>query len=73
MSSPWRGYALAIRIVTEITVMIAVPALGGAFLGRWLDTIWGTRPWMFILCLLLSAGLTVILIRRKAPTYVKML
>jgi F0F1-type ATP synthase assembly protein I len=71
--SVWSGYAVASKIVIEITVMIAGPAISAAFLGKWIDTRFHSSPIGFIICLALAAILTVVLIRRNVPKYANLL
>ncbi len=35
---------------------LALSVLVGFFLGRWLDDIWGTTPWLLIVCLVLGTA-----------------
>lgn len=62
-------YRLAFRIAADFGVILAVPAVLGAFLGKWLDNKWGTTPWIFILCLVVAFVLTAFYIVRKAKIY----
>lgn len=65
-------YLLAIRMASDLTVTIALPAVLAAILGSKLDLLWGTKPWMLILCLALAALLTFIIVKRKAQYYAKL-
>lgn len=71
--SVWSGYALASKIVIEITCMIAGPALAAVWAGKWIDARFHSSPIGFIVCLLLAASVTVILIRRHVPKYANLL
>lgn len=42
----------AVSIGTSISSTLAGLVLGGFFFGRYLDTRWGTRPWMELLLML---------------------
>jgi F0F1-type ATP synthase assembly protein I len=58
----------AIVFGTTIASTLAGLVLGGFFLGRYLDTIWGTRPWMqFILILagVILGGINIVLTLMK--------
>ena len=71
--SVWSGYALASKIVIEITLMIAGPAISAAFLGKCIDARFHSSPIGFIICLVLAAVLTVVLIRRNVQKYAALL
>lgn len=65
-----RAYMLlGARIVGNFGATIAVPIVLFSLLGKWLDTRWGTGPWMLILGFLLAATLSGISITRKAKEY----
>lgn len=63
------SYGLAIRIVVDFTAIIALPALAGAYAGKWLDQRWGTTPLMFVLLLIVAFSFTAVMIFRKAKYY----
>lgn len=46
----------AIGLVSAIGVDLASCTVAGVFLGKWLDSLWGTAPWMLLVGILL--GLT---------------
>ncbi|PWK10319.1 AtpZ/AtpI family protein [Tumebacillus permanentifrigoris] len=46
----------AFGLVSMIGVDMASCTVGGVFLGKWLDSLWGTTPWMLLVGILL--GLT---------------
>ncbi|ATY86247.1 hypothetical protein CVV65_16010 [Kyrpidia spormannii] len=46
----WRAFAL----VSGIGVELAAAVLAGVYLGRWLDRLWGTSPWMLLVGVLLG-------------------
>ncbi|MBL0386682.1 AtpZ/AtpI family protein [Tumebacillus sp. ITR2] len=48
----WQAFGL----VSAIGVDLASCVVAGVFLGKWLDGLWGTTPWMLLLGILL--GLT---------------
>lgn len=50
-----RYFLFAIRIMGELVWMIAVPVVLLAFLGKWLDNRWNTRPWFLIFGFVLAA------------------
>ena len=57
------------KIFADFSGSIAIPAVLAAFLGKWLDTRYGTSPKLIILCLLVAFVLTGIIIVRKARKY----
>ena len=62
---------LAMRIFADFGASIAVPAVLGALLGKWLDGRYGTNPRYLILCLLVGLVLTAVVLVRKAKRYGK--
>lgn len=48
----------AFGLVSMIGVDMASCTVGGVFLGKWLDSLWGTTPWMLLVGILvgLTAG-----------------
>lgn len=49
----------AFGLVSMIGVDMASCTVGGVFLGKWLDSLWGTTPWMLLAGILigLAAGI----------------
>jgi F0F1-type ATP synthase assembly protein I len=45
----------AMRLGTNLGLMIVLPMMGGLFLGLFLDNAWGTKP--FLTLILLTVGL----------------
>ena len=64
-------HRLAMRIFADFGASIAVPAVLGALLGKWLDTRYGTNPRYLILCLVVALILTAVVLVRKAKRYGK--
>jgi len=62
-------YRLAARIFADFSGTIAVPAVLGAFLGKWLDIRYGTEPRFLIGFLALAFTLTAAMVIRKAKKY----
>ena len=60
---------LAMRIFADFSGTIAVPAVLGALLGKWLDAKYGTAPWMLIACLAIALGLTAYAVVKKSRRY----
>ncbi len=62
-----RKYVLfALRIVSDFGVTIALPVVALAYAGRWLDTRYGTRPWLLIAGFVLAALISGRMIYKKA-------
>ena len=55
----------AMEFVWEVLIAIAVPTTLFALGGRWLDTKWGTSPWMTVLGLVLALAIAALLVLRK--------
>ena len=51
-----RELVRAISLITHIGVTVAACLLIGVFLGRWLDSLLGTSPWLLIVFSLLGMG-----------------
>lgn len=67
--SPQKGknvYAFAFAIVGELTVVIAVPAVLAAILGKWLDARYATWPRYMYGCLLAAMFLSTYIILKRA-------
>ena len=60
---------MAFRIIADFGVTIAVPVVLFTYLGRKLDAYSGVGPWCTVLGFVVAAGLTTVLIRRKANWY----
>ena len=60
------------KIFADFSGSIAIPAVGAAFLGKWLDARYGTSPYLIILCLLAAFALTAVIVVRKARHYSKL-
>ncbi|MFH1078507.1 MAG: AtpZ/AtpI family protein [Patescibacteria group bacterium] len=64
---------MALGIVWEIGVAVAVPTVLAALAGRWLDTRFGTSPLFIILGLFVALGVSGILVVRKGRRIVTQL
>lgn len=60
---------LAFKIFADFTGSIAVPAVLGALLGKWLDERYNTAPRYLIILLALALLSTAFLIVKKAKQY----
>ena len=60
---------LALRIFADFSGTIAIPAVLGALLGKWLDSRFGTEPWLLIVTLAVALGVTASVVVRKARFY----
>ena len=56
----------AMSFVSDFLFSILVPTAGCAYLGRWIDSRYGTSPWAVILGLLLALVLVTIIVKQKA-------
>ena len=62
-----RAYQLfALRVAGEFGYLIAVPIVAFAFLGKWLDDRFETKPWLLILGFVLAALLSGAAVYRRA-------
>ncbi len=71
MSKDAKYQRLAMRIFVEFSGAIAIPAVGGALLGQWLDTRYGTDPRYLFICMTLGFVLSAIMVTKKAKLYSK--
>ncbi|HCC83763.1 TPA: hypothetical protein DEP96_02855 [Candidatus Uhrbacteria bacterium] len=62
-------YAFAAKVMGDITVTIAAPAVLAAILGRFLDTRFQTGRLLFIILLVLAFVLTIMILPRKIRQY----
>jgi F0F1-type ATP synthase assembly protein I len=62
-------HRLAYKIFAEFTGTIAVPAVLGALLGKWLDERYGTEPRYIIILLAFAFVSSAIIIVKKAKKY----
>lgn len=53
-SSSWGGAVKTLGAVGGLGIELAAAVAGGAIFGGWLDTSWGTDPWMTLI--FISAG-----------------
>ena len=51
-----REFVRALSMLTQIGVMMVACILIGVFLGRFLDNLLGTTPWLLLLCTFLGLG-----------------
>ncbi|HBK33659.1 TPA: hypothetical protein DEP34_00965 [Candidatus Uhrbacteria bacterium] len=69
MSNEAVYYRLAMRIFADFGITIAIPSVGAALLGSWLDDRYETEPRYLIILLILALVLTAFSIYRKATYY----
>lgn len=52
------AWSIALRVLARLSGWIAVPIIGGVFLGRWIDRRYDSEPWGFLVtigaCFLIS-------------------
>ncbi|MBX6394622.1 MAG: AtpZ/AtpI family protein [Alicyclobacillaceae bacterium] len=61
---PWRAFAL----VSGIGMQLAAAVLAGVYIGRWLDRLWGTSPWMLLAGVLLGLAAGILGVVRLVKT-----
>ena len=49
----------------ELGFSIALPLVGLAFFGRFLDRWWGTSPWLLLIGIFISMIVSIVIIYRK--------
>ena len=59
----------AMGFVWETLVYVAGPTTIFALAGRWADRRWHLSPWMTVLGLVFSLGVTFVLMKRKVKDY----
>jgi len=59
---PLSAPMLILATALDTTWRLFTPTLGGTFLGIWLDSIFGIAPWATIICLILGATLSIVLV-----------
>lgn len=62
-------YMFAARVFGDFTGMIAVPALLGAILGRYLDDKFDKEPLFLAICLVIAFAGSATVVYRKVKTY----
>lgn len=51
--------------IADTTWRMFVPTIGLTFLGWMADKQWGTKPWLFILGIIVGATISALLVRRQ--------
>ena len=59
------------RIFVEFSGTIAIPAVAGAFLGKWLDERYVSHPRYLIICLMIALLLSANIVVDKSKKYGK--
>jgi F0F1-type ATP synthase assembly protein I len=62
---------LALRIFVEFGAEIALPVVLFTWLGKRLDSIWGSAPWMLVAGFLLAFSITAAVVTRRAKQFGK--
>ncbi|KKR49174.1 MAG: hypothetical protein UT86_C0001G0146 [Candidatus Magasanikbacteria bacterium GW2011_GWC2_40_17] len=68
-SSDRAYYLFALRIVGDFGIAIALPAVLGAILGRYLDEKYGRSALFTIFCLIVAFLITISIVYKKAKLY----
>lgn len=63
----WRMVNLAV----EMGFIIALPLVALGFLGKWLDSKYGTEPWLTVAGILVAIVMTTIWLTRRIKEYLK--
>ena len=71
-SSERRGQLLGLRIMGDFGATIAIPVVAFSWLGKHLDTRWGTAPIFLIVGFVLAFAFSAISIYRKSKQYAKL-
>jgi F0F1-type ATP synthase assembly protein I len=66
-----RYQQLALRIFVEFGAEIALPVVFFAWLGKRLDNLWGSAPWMLVAGFLLAFSITAAVVTRRAKQFGK--
>jgi len=53
------SWSVALRVMVNISGWIAFPVIIGLYLGKWLDKIFGTDPWLFLITIGLSFFISI--------------
>ncbi len=67
--APW--WRTSIFIFVKVSVWIAVPVIIALFLGKWLDSRFGTKPWLFLTTMAISFLITLFGIYKTAVREMK--
>lgn len=62
----------AVGFAWELGYTIVVPLVLGAFLGRWADGFFGTKPMLFLASILLAIAGTAYLVIRKTTAIMRL-
>ena len=58
------AYYLLLELALEFALMLALPLIGGVYLGKWLDLRYHTKFWV-IVCLLGALAFSALMIGKK--------
>lgn len=61
----------ALGFVWDVCLAVAIPAMGFAYLGRWLDRTYQLSPWCTLLGLVLALALSGAIVSRQAMRFAK--
>ncbi len=66
---PW--WQPGMMLFVQLSGWIAVPIIAAVFLGNWLDQKYNTRPWLFLLTVLLAFVISMAGIVKEASKSIK--
>jgi F0F1-type ATP synthase assembly protein I len=65
-------YSEALNMFARLSIWVALPVVLASLLGRWLDSYFGTKPWLLILSIAIAFNVTiVVLIKETAKVFKK--
>jgi F0F1-type ATP synthase assembly protein I len=60
-----------VAFALDMGFVIALPLVVAAFLGKWLDSHFGTKPWLTLAGIIIAVIITAIWMTKKLRTYIK--
>lgn len=62
----------ALIMFSRLSIWVALPVVSASLLGQWLDKVYGTKPWILIVCIAFAFNITIIfLIKETAKVFKK--
>jgi hypothetical protein len=60
-----------VGLAMDMGFIIALPLVVAAFLGKWLDNRFGTKPWLTLAGILVAIAITTVWMTKKLKAYIK--